>query len=283
MPEKSYEPFEQREPKVTPPLFRLAQTSLRALEYAAARALLLQRQLEEGREVSERLMHDDVAPSLLNRRGAMELIETDAELAKELQEGACGIVFLDVRFLKYINDTFSDEYGDAFLNLAAQKIDGILDARIRTVLTEDGDNERKPDIRIRYGGDEFIILVRRVTPEQLEAVAERLRKEFSVIRAIEEAEKQEKMPIAANTVTCHTSELSPGERSEMSGKEIFLSLRNRLHDSHIQAKKAQYDEMWQKIKEVTDLRDNDRPSEERAIAGMFLRFCCATYMDQLKE
>lgn len=283
MPEKPHDSFISKESDDRSPLLRVTEASLRALEHTAIAGLSLQHKLDEEKQASERLMHDDVAPSFLNRRGAMELIETDAELAEELREGACGIIFLDVRFLKYINDTFSDEYGDTFLSLAAQKINEILDARIRTIPAGSSDNERKPDVRIRYGGDEFIILVRRVTPNQLEAVAERLRSEFSVTRAIEESKKQGRMPIAANTVTCHANELPSDERTRMKGKEVFMNLRERLHDSHIQAKKAQYDEMWQRIKAVTELRDNDRPSEERAVAGMFLRFCCSSYMDQLTK
>ena len=66
-------------------------------------------------EENEYLSHDDVAPSFPSRRGAMKLLESDRELSDEFQAGACGSIYLDVRFLKYINDTFSDAYGDAFL------------------------------------------------------------------------------------------------------------------------------------------------------------------------
>lgn len=71
-----------------------------------------------------------------------------------------GLLFLDVDHFKAVNDTFGHDRGDEVLQLVA------------TTLAR---NCRASDIVGRWGGEEFVGLVRNATPSNLQQIAERNR------------------------------------------------------------------------------------------------------------
>ena len=72
-----------------------------------------------------------------------------------------GIAIIDLDDFKNINDRYGHVYGDIIL----KKVVAALQA-----------NLRRDDVVVRYGGDEFLVVVRDVTPDDMPAVEERIRK-----------------------------------------------------------------------------------------------------------
>jgi diguanylate cyclase (GGDEF)-like protein len=122
-------------------LYRRVRRSNRALE-SSNHQLLVQ---------SER----DPLTGLANRRhfqAAMKQLAADGKLS--------GTVFLvDIDHFKRINDTHGHSAGDAVLAEIAR--------RLRETLREE-------DLIVRWGGEEFLVVVRTLAPEQVEALARRM-------------------------------------------------------------------------------------------------------------
>ncbi len=96
----------------------------------------------------------DPLTGLANRRHFhAEMQRTSAERF----EGA--LLLIDLDHFKRINDTHGHAAGDAVLVVMAQ--------RLRAALREE-------DLTVRWGGEEFLVVVRSLPPEQVEALAERL-------------------------------------------------------------------------------------------------------------
>ncbi len=70
-----------------------------------------------------------------------------------------GVILLDIDYFKKVNDTHGHSFGDEILLMVCRSIAGVL---------------RQLDSQIRWGGDEFLILLPNVTKEGLQAIAERI-------------------------------------------------------------------------------------------------------------
>ncbi len=114
-------------------LYRIQNTELRDLKT---------RLEDSNRKLKKQLIHDPLT-GLLNRRYLMT--HMPGELARITRSGEdFGVVFADVDNFKMINDTHSHQAGDQVLQRVASLLTGCL---------------RKADLVIRYGGDEFILLL----------------------------------------------------------------------------------------------------------------------------
>ncbi|MFW5837496.1 MAG: diguanylate cyclase [Desulfovibrionaceae bacterium] len=101
-----------------------------------------------------------------NRRFLDEFLASYEPLSE--REGTrTGLLMADIDHFKLVNDEHGHEAGDAVLKEAA----GIMAGRIR-----------RSDLLIRYGGEEFLMLLRNASPGSAEQVAEDIR------RAVEEHE-----------------------------------------------------------------------------------------------
>lgn len=108
----------------------------------------------------------DPLTGLANRRYLMESIESI--LSEVNRYGwSFGLMMLDLDNFKTVNDTYGHVAGDETL---------------RTVATTIARAMRASDLVGRYGGEEFIILVRSITAEQLLAIANKMRALVSATR-----------------------------------------------------------------------------------------------------
>jgi diguanylate cyclase (GGDEF)-like protein len=82
-----------------------------------------------------------------------EIFEAQKASKKELS-----IVMIDVDYFKQLNDTLGHRAGDALLEFTGDLLKQCL---------------REQDLAIRYGGDEFVLILSSVTAEQAYAIAER--------------------------------------------------------------------------------------------------------------
>jgi diguanylate cyclase (GGDEF)-like protein len=140
---------------------RIAASALRRIwqerdaRFADLRHRILHRQLDQRRQQTHRQLFVDPLTGLDNR----------ARLDKELDSGRTGtVLFLDLDNFKQINDRVGHAVGDDVLRRTGALLRGCC---------------RSTDVVVRYGGDEFIVLVEDATraAELAERIVQRFRDE----------------------------------------------------------------------------------------------------------
>lgn len=133
----------------------------------------------------------DALTGCFNRAHALEILE--GELARARRSGAAlSAVLFDVDHFKHINDKHGHLSGDAVLATVGQ--------RIRQVL-------RRSDIRCRYGGDEFLVLLPETSASGALRVAEWLRGEMEQALALPSGDRVS-ISISAGVATTERGQLT---------------------------------------------------------------------------
>lgn len=128
--------------------------------FEAAKAVIESRTLmDKLRDSSLR----DGATKLYNRRFLEEFIDRTAEQALR-SKISYAVLMIDIDYFKMVNDTYGHDAGDIVIKSLAE----ILQQSIR-----------KSDLAIRYGGEEFLVLLYNTTPEGALQVAEKIRTRFN--------------------------------------------------------------------------------------------------------
>ncbi len=128
--------------------------------FEAAKAVIESRTLmDQLRDSSLR----DGATHLYNRRFLEEFIDKTAEQALRSQI-SYSILMIDIDYFKMVNDTYGHDSGDIVIKSLAE----ILQQTVR-----------KSDLPIRYGGEEFLVLLHNTTPEGALEVAQKIRTGFA--------------------------------------------------------------------------------------------------------
>ncbi|HWP69233.1 MAG TPA: diguanylate cyclase, partial [Rectinemataceae bacterium] len=107
----------------------------------------------------------DTLTGVANRYG----LETDGQeifSKAERDEKPLGVLMIDIDYFKKVNDTFGHAYGDQVLRILASEIQQSL---------------RTKDYLVRYGGEEFVILLPATSTREALVVAERLREKVPLI------------------------------------------------------------------------------------------------------
>jgi diguanylate cyclase (GGDEF)-like protein len=107
----------------------------------------------------QRLASADPLTGLANRRGGGEDIAAEISRARR-QNSALSCVLLDIDHFKDVNDTFGHQAGDHVL----REISSLLRRTVRAY-----------DILIRWGGEEFLVILPGVQLDQARKLAERIR------------------------------------------------------------------------------------------------------------
>ncbi|NHB57881.1 GGDEF domain-containing protein [Acinetobacter shaoyimingii] len=102
------------------------------------------------------LSHQDTLTLLGNRRGFEQNLENAIVHAQQTQE-AFAILFIDVDYFKLYNDCYGHECGDQALIKVA-----------KTLLA----HIREGDIAIRFGGEEFVLLIKNTSWQESEHIAQ---------------------------------------------------------------------------------------------------------------
>jgi diguanylate cyclase (GGDEF)-like protein len=126
-----------------------------AMEHSIeANTARLEEAVRERTEQLERLAHADPLTGVFNRRGFERAFAASRARARR-----AGLLLVDLDNLKPINDRHGHQGGDAVLTELARRM---------TALLCDG------DICARWGGDEFILLLDDIGPDELSALAARI-------------------------------------------------------------------------------------------------------------
>lgn len=116
-------------------------------------------ELEKTNNTLHTLASTDMLTGLYNRHQFQRDLQKTIDLVNSGDEQNFSLLFIDLDNFKYYNDTFSHEMGDVLL----QEIAKILQS-----------NVRENDIVGRYGGDEFVILLRQGDFDIAKTIAERM-------------------------------------------------------------------------------------------------------------
>jgi len=117
--------------------------------------------MEKLRDTSLR----DGMTGLYNRRFLEEFIDQVMKQVHRENE-TYSVLMLDVDFFKMVNDTYGHDVGDSVI------------VEIGRVLQE---NIREADLAIRYGGEEFVVMLYNATPEGSLKVAEQIHSAFAAL------------------------------------------------------------------------------------------------------
>lgn len=126
-------------------------------------AAVVKTKIERFRE-TQRSSRLDGLTGLLNHTAAKSRLKT--MVGKLAQHGSLTVAMLDIDHFKSINDTYGHPIGDQVIRGLAW----LLKARLRTI-----------DMIGRYGGEEFLIGLPDVSPEQARSVIDRIRVDFSAL------------------------------------------------------------------------------------------------------
>lgn len=121
-------------------------------------ALVIEPMARLNRKLEE-LATKDFLTDLVNRRRFFERLESEMAETR-IKGGQLSVVMFDIDFFKRINDTFGHDSGDVVLKKTA--------LRVRELL-------RSSDCAARFGGEEFIILLKETPLDAAMAIAEAVR------------------------------------------------------------------------------------------------------------
>ncbi|MGE0043711.1 MAG: GGDEF domain-containing protein [Vicinamibacterales bacterium] len=147
---------------VRPPEGGLGQERQRALEASAALLAVSLKNAQLFREVRENSLRDSLT-GCFSRAHSMEVIDAELRRARRSQAPVSLIMF-DLDHFKDVNDRFGHLCGDAVLAAVGK--------RMREVL-------RGSDLKCRYGGEEFLVLLPETPLAGARRVAETLRREIA--------------------------------------------------------------------------------------------------------
>lgn len=117
------------------------------------------RDLEEAKRRIEELARRDVLTGLFNRRHLIDAIKPEIARAERGYQ-SLSLVMFDLDHFKRVNDNHGHTMGDAVLRATGIMVNNSL---------------RPYDLAVRYGGEEFIVLLPNTTLDNASLVAERLR------------------------------------------------------------------------------------------------------------
>jgi diguanylate cyclase (GGDEF)-like protein len=142
--------------------------------------------------------------------------ELNAEIARCAQNGArSALFFIDLDQFKYINDTCGHAAGDHLLQLAGQQLRYAV---------------RPEDFLARFGGDEFVVLVRNVSRNEARAAATKV---LELMRGLKHVENEQVFPLQCSigVALLHGNRLSSHEliaHADMACQAAKARGRNRV-------------------------------------------------------
>ena len=173
----------------------------------------------------ERRLKIDALTNLLNDRNEAEnLINEYIMYAIENKENFT-IVMCDIDDFKVINDTYGHDCGDEVL----KQVGKVLIANTRQ--SEDEFDDRKNDIVTRFGGDEFLILIKNVDLQETKEKMEKIKKdvESSIVFY-----KEREVPIKMSFGYCNVDK---GILNNVSDSNMLRSTITDIADNYLYVEK----------------------------------------------
>jgi diguanylate cyclase (GGDEF)-like protein len=196
--------------KETPPL---SWQDCRALEAAAALGAISVRNMQTLIETRENSLRDALT-GCFNRAHAIETLKAELRRAQRARSPLSMIMF-DVDKFKMVNDTYGHLAGDQLLAEVGKRLGELL---------------RTSDVKCRYGGDEFLLILPDTPAAGSRQLAESLRREMSHI-ALPTAEGELTVTVSLGVVTAAKDEMDAQALIARADKALYRakhSGRNRV-------------------------------------------------------
>ena len=152
--------------------------------------------LTNSNENLRKKAYTDALTGILNRRGLFEYIKT------KVLEYKYAIVIIDIDKFKFVNDTHGHDVGDEVLK------------HLSNLLSK---NIRKNDICARWGGEEFVLIIKRLKIEEVQNIAEKLRKDI----------EKEKFPVVGKVTASFG--VSNFKNNKQTFEDVFKNADNALY------------------------------------------------------
>jgi diguanylate cyclase (GGDEF)-like protein len=136
----------------------LSKRDLEVLTTVADYAAIALENSRNYQRIQELTITDDIS-GLYNSRYLHQIIKNEID-TYERYHNPFSIIFFDLDLFKQVNDTYGHLVGSQMLHKVAKVISKII---------------RKVDLAVRYGGDEFVIVLPQANKNQAHAAAKRLR------------------------------------------------------------------------------------------------------------
>jgi len=140
----------------------------------------ISRRKKNERQLKKYASRDELT-EVINRRVGMEYLQKEIEKAEELNN-KLSLIFIDVNDLKLVNDNFGHKEGDLLLRNISDTLQNFL---------------RKDDIVVRFGGDEFLLILPQSSYVDAEKVWERIKDRLK--KADKENDKNYKISVSHGT------------------------------------------------------------------------------------
>lgn len=160
--------------------------------------------IEEQFALENKVLHDKLTGAY--NREFFELKSKEMLLNARESAGQIGLVFFDIDHFKNINDTFGHPRGDTVL---------------QTLVKIVSQSTRSDDTLVRWGGEEFILLVSVNSMEELEGIAQNLR-----LRVEHYNFEEVKHITCSFGITLWRKDEPIGETLERADKALYLSKEN---------------------------------------------------------
>ena len=154
---------------------------------------------------------DSVRDSLtrwFNRGHAIEVLRNDLRRAARTGQ-APSVVMFDLDGFKTLNDTRGHLQGDTTLQTVARTVDGML---------------RGSDLRCRYGGDEFLVLLPETPVNGAAQVAEHIREAITSLN-LSTGRPGERLTCSIGVATARAGELEPEHLIERADAALYTAKR----------------------------------------------------------
>ncbi|WP_456479713.1 diguanylate cyclase [Nautilia sp.] len=153
--------------------------------------------------------YKDGLTEILNRRFLEEKAD-ELFLKYKLSDMQVGIIMLDIDNFKVINDSYGHDAGDLVLITLVNKIKKII---------------RKDDIFIRYGGEEFVIILPNSNIENTFKIAEKIRREIESTE-IKIGDKHLSFTISLGISEIHKTDSSIYDAIKRADSNLYKAKRN---------------------------------------------------------
>jgi diguanylate cyclase (GGDEF)-like protein len=130
-----------------------------------ARTIELNEKIETIEKLQEKLIEQNIhdhLTTLFNRRYGDEVLKRESEKAI-LESTTLSVVMIDIDYFKQVNDNYGHQVGDAVLI----KLSSVLKSNIRA-----------RDVAVRYGGEEFLLVLPDCTKEDAFTLMEVIQKDY---------------------------------------------------------------------------------------------------------
>jgi diguanylate cyclase (GGDEF)-like protein len=177
----------------------------------------LDKLIEANRKYREMAYRDELT-GLYNHRYYQEIMEKELERIKRYQRGL-SLLFFDIDYFKEINDSYGHVAGDQVLKCIARRIQKI---------------KRSADVVVRYGGDEFAVIMPETDRKGLQIFAERIRRGIeSLAIEIDGESVNVTISIGAAVLGGGKSTVDKVTLLEAADKAIYLAKRAGRNKVHI--------------------------------------------------